>query len=96
VLERPDLKAKHWSKGQEIGGDEAMSVKAELDTIFARRSLEEWTARFAGADCCVTPILRADEALAHPLFTARAMTERKTHATEGEYWSVAPAVKFRN
>jgi alpha-methylacyl-CoA racemase len=96
VLERPDLKAKHWSAGQQIGGTEAMAVKAELDTIFGRRTLEEWIAKFADADCCVTPILRADEAVAHPLFKGRCMVERKNHPSEGEYWSIGPAVKFRN
>jgi alpha-methylacyl-CoA racemase len=96
VLERPDLKAKHWSAGQQIGGTEAMAVKAELDTIFGRRTLEEWIEKFADTDCCVTPILRADEAVTHPLFKGRCMVERKNHPSEGEYWSIGPAVKFRN
>ncbi|MEN3291794.1 MAG: alpha-methylacyl-CoA racemase [Burkholderiales bacterium] len=96
VLGRPDLKAKHWSLGQQIGGAEAMMIKAELDAIFAQRTLEEWTAKFSGADCCVTPILRADEAISHPLFKARGMVERKVHTSEGEYWAIGPAVKFRN
>lgn len=96
VLGRLDLKTKHWSLGQQIGGTEAMTVKAELDAIFALRTLEEWMARFGGADCCVTPILRADEAVSHPLFQARAMVKRNTHPTEGEHWAIGPAVKFRN
>jgi crotonobetainyl-CoA:carnitine CoA-transferase CaiB-like acyl-CoA transferase len=94
VLERPDLRTRHWSLGQEIGGADAMAVKAELDAIFARRTLAEWTGIFGGVDCCVTPILRADEAIAHPLFGARGMVERKTHPSEGEYWSLGPAIKF--
>jgi alpha-methylacyl-CoA racemase len=96
VLERPDLKARHWSMGQQVGGTDAKAVKAELDAIFAQRTMEEWTGKFARADCCVTPILSADEAISHPLFKARGMVERKDHATEGEYWSISPAVKFRN
>jgi alpha-methylacyl-CoA racemase len=96
VLARPDLKAKHWSLGQQVGGAEAMTIKAELDAIFAQRTMEEWTAKFAGADCCVTPILRTDEAISHPLFHARTMVERKAHPSEGEYWAIGPAVKFRN
>lgn len=93
-LERPDLKTRHWSLGQQIGGSDAMTVKRELDAIFVTRSLAEWSDRFAKKDCCVTPILRADEAVAHPLFSARAMVERKQHPTEGQYWSTGPAVKF--
>ncbi|RJG06219.1 CoA transferase [Noviherbaspirillum cavernae] len=96
VLGRPDLKDRHWSLGQEIGGDDAMTVKTELDRMFAEKSLFEWTKIFASADCCVTPILRADEALAHPLFQSRGMASRKTHPTEGEYWETGPAVKFEN
>lgn len=94
VLERPDLKARHWSLGQEVGGEDAMAVKAELDAIFMTHPLNYWTERFSGADCCVTPILRADEAIEHPLFRARGMAVRGTHPTEGEYWATGPAVKF--
>ncbi|MGE5622615.1 MAG: CaiB/BaiF CoA transferase family protein [Bacillota bacterium] len=96
VLQRPDLKTRHWSLGQEVGGADAMAVKAELDAIFARESLATWTERFSGVDCCVTPILRMDEAIAHPLFRARAMAVPQTHATEGPYWATGPAVKFKD
>lgn len=95
VLGRPDLKIRHWSHGQQVGGSDAMAVKAELDAIFAQRTQAEWTEKFATADCCVTPVLRADEAIAHPLFQARAMIRREEHPTEGGYWATAPAVKFR-
>lgn len=94
VLERPDLKTRHWSLGQQVGGEDAMAVKAELDDIFARHPLAAWTERFSKADCCVTPILRADEAIAHPLFQSRMMVQRKEHPTEGAYWATSPAVKF--
>ncbi len=96
LLERPDLKCRHWSLGREIGGADAQAVKAELDMIFASRSMQEWSMLFADADCCVTPVLRADEALVHPLFAARQMVERAEHPTEGIYWTVGPAVKFRD
>lgn len=94
VLQRPDLKTRHWARGQKIGGEDAMAVKAELDAIFASRSLAEWTELFAAADCCVTPILRTDEALSHPLFAARGMAVKAVHDTEGEYWKSGPAVRF--
>lgn len=94
VLERPDLKKRHWSLGQEIGGEDAMAVKAELDAIFVRQTLAHWTDKFSMADCCVTPILRADEAVAHPLFQARGTVVRKEHPSEGSYWSTGPAVRF--
>ncbi len=94
VLARPDLKARHWSLGQPVGGNDAMAVKAELDAIFAQQTMNAWAKKFADADCCVTPILRTDEALEHPLFHSRMMVERKTHPTEGDYWSTGAAVKF--
>ncbi|HZW14311.1 MAG TPA: CaiB/BaiF CoA-transferase family protein [Noviherbaspirillum sp.] len=94
VLGRPDLKARHWSCGQEVGGADAMAVKAELDAIFAQETLATWTERFSSVDCCVTPILRADEAISHPLFRERKMVEQKEHPTEGKYWATGTAVKF--
>jgi crotonobetainyl-CoA:carnitine CoA-transferase CaiB-like acyl-CoA transferase len=95
VLGRPDLKRQHWAYGQVIGGDQAMAVKAELDAIFAGATMAAWSERFAGRDCCVTPILRIDEAIASPLFQARAMIGQRTHPTEGSYWATGAAVKFR-
>lgn len=95
VLERPDLQHRHWSLGQEVGGADAMALKAELDAIFAQQTLASWSARFAAADCCVTPILRMDEALAHPLFRERGMVRDARHPTEGAYASLAPALKFQ-
>ncbi|MFA9219397.1 MAG: CaiB/BaiF CoA transferase family protein [Sphingomonadaceae bacterium] len=94
VLQRPDLKSRHWQLGQQVGGADALALKAELDAIFAQRTLAEWSAIFAASDCCVTPILRTDEALQHPLFVARAMAGQRQHATEGSYWAVAQPVKF--
>ncbi|MGB7479264.1 MAG: CaiB/BaiF CoA-transferase family protein [Burkholderiaceae bacterium] len=95
VLERPDLKQRHWSRGQRIGGADAQTLKAELDAIFAGATLAEWTAKFAGHDCCVTPVLRADEAILHPLFQARGMIARAAHPTEGEYWATGSVPRFR-
>ena len=95
ALGRADLKARHWSRGQEIGGTDAMEVKAELGGIFARHTQAFWTTEFATIDCCVTPVLRADEAIRHPLFEGRRMVAHQQHPTEGEFWAIAPAVKFR-
>ncbi len=94
TLERPDLKPKHWGYGQEPGGVEAQTIKAELDGIFAQRTMAEWTAMFADVDCCVTPILRTDEALSHPLFVQRKMARQETHPTEGLYWRIASGIKM--
>jgi crotonobetainyl-CoA:carnitine CoA-transferase CaiB-like acyl-CoA transferase len=92
VLGRPDLKGRHWQSGQQVGGEDAMAVRTELDALFATRTLAQWTEAFADVDCCVSPVLRTDEALAHPLF--RDMVARRSHETEGEYWALLPAVRF--
>ena len=49
----------------------------ELETIFGAAPLAHWRERFAGVDCCVTPILTLDEALEDPQFTARGMVVRQ-------------------
>ncbi|MDP2134787.1 MAG: CaiB/BaiF CoA-transferase family protein [Sulfuritalea sp.] len=54
-------------------GSEGRRVKAELGSVLAAKSLADWEPIFAAADCCVTPILRLDEAMAHPQIVARAM-----------------------
>lgn len=95
VLQRPDLKTRHWSLGQTIGGEDAMAVRAELDTLFITRSRDEWTALFEPADCCVTPVLSTEEAVVHPHFVARGMISPATHATEGNYLQTGPALRFR-
>jgi crotonobetainyl-CoA:carnitine CoA-transferase CaiB-like acyl-CoA transferase len=92
VLVLPDLKTRHWQLGQQVGGEDAMALKAELAAIFATRTLAQWTDAFSNADCCVSPVLRTEEALAHPLF--QHIVARRTHETEGEYWSVSPTVRF--
>ncbi len=94
VLERPDLIEEHWSKGQEIGGAEALAIKAELDQLFVAHDLAWWTSKFAAADCCVTPVLRLDEALTHPHFISRNMAAKTAHPTEGPMWQFAPSIKF--
>lgn len=94
VLDRTDLKQKHWACGQKIGGADAMAVKAELDAIFATRTMEAWTDLFAAVDCCVTPILRTDEAIAHPLFQERDVVMRRSHPTEGDYFATGSIPRF--
>jgi crotonobetainyl-CoA:carnitine CoA-transferase CaiB-like acyl-CoA transferase len=95
-LQRPDLKQHHWSLGQAIGGDDAMAIKAELDSIFAQRTMQEWTTVFAEADCCVTPILSTEEAIHHPHFIARKMAQQTSHPTEGDYWQTGCSIKFND
>jgi alpha-methylacyl-CoA racemase len=68
ILGCPELKEKHI-----VYGADAAPVKAQLTKVFASRTQKEWTEAFAGADCCVSPILAIDEALANEQLRARRM-----------------------
>lgn len=95
LLQRPDLKARHWTLGQAVGGDDAMAVKAELTQIFATRTQAAWAELFEPADCCVTPVLSTEEAIRHPHFRERRTAIASHHPTEGEHLRTAPSVSFR-
>ncbi len=62
VIAQPDLAARHWARGQIPGGFEAHCDIDRLGALFRTHPLAYWTEKFAGADCCVSPVLRADEA----------------------------------
>jgi alpha-methylacyl-CoA racemase len=66
---RPELAALHDS------GNAATEsrLRTELEAVFAAQPLAHWNAVFAGNEACVAPVLRIDEALAHPHFIARGM-----------------------
>jgi crotonobetainyl-CoA:carnitine CoA-transferase CaiB-like acyl-CoA transferase len=66
TIGRPDLVAGHLAVG-----DEGARVRAELDAVFAARTLADWVARFGGVDACVTPVATLDEALRDEQFAAR-------------------------
>jgi crotonobetainyl-CoA:carnitine CoA-transferase CaiB-like acyl-CoA transferase len=54
-------------------GNEGLRVKADLATLIGSQSLAHWQAIVSVADCCVTPVLRMDEVVAHPQVVAREM-----------------------
>jgi crotonobetainyl-CoA:carnitine CoA-transferase CaiB-like acyl-CoA transferase len=63
VLGREDWAGRHWSLGEAPGSTAARALIDELGALVASRPLAVWVERFAGADCCVTPVLDAHEAL---------------------------------
>lgn len=83
ALDRPDLCAHHWSRGEAPGSAAALAVRNELDALFATRPLADWVSRLAAVDCCVAPVLTTEEALAHPLFRERGMVALVSDAIEG-------------
>ena len=51
-----------------MGGDASMALRKELAAVFASAPLQHWTTLFEPIDACVTPVLRLDETLSHPVF----------------------------
>jgi len=90
VIERIDLKPMHRS------GDAATEarVRDELAAIFGARPLAHWEARFARADCCISPVHTLEEALADPHFRARGMPVESRHPSVGPLTQVACPVKM--
>ncbi len=68
ALGRPEWADRHWSRGQAVGGDEAMTLRAELQALFLTRPMAHWVSLLEDVDCCVTPVLSPQEAREHALF----------------------------
>jgi alpha-methylacyl-CoA racemase len=51
--------------------DDWPAMERAFSAAFATRSRDEWEARFAGTDACVTPVLSLGEAYGHPANVAR-------------------------
>jgi crotonobetainyl-CoA:carnitine CoA-transferase CaiB-like acyl-CoA transferase len=84
ILGCPELAAKHL-----VYRGEARPVKERLAAIFLTRTQTEWAAIFARADCCASPILTIEEALANEQLRARGMI-----VEEGGLTQFALPVKF--
>ncbi|MDD0817089.1 CaiB/BaiF CoA-transferase family protein [Curvibacter sp. HBC28] len=68
-LQRPDLQPRH----QPATPAECEAVRAEVQALVGAHSLAWWTEHLAGVDCCVTPILKLEQALDLPQFAERGM-----------------------
>jgi crotonobetainyl-CoA:carnitine CoA-transferase CaiB-like acyl-CoA transferase len=89
VLQRPDLKACHWETRTEPGARDAQWGKEQTSAIFASRPLAYWVEKFAGADCCVSPVLTLEESFQDPQILARGMVMR-----DGATLQFAPPLKM--
>jgi crotonobetainyl-CoA:carnitine CoA-transferase CaiB-like acyl-CoA transferase len=88
TLGREDLASEQFATG--AAGER---VRGDLAAIFRARTRDEWTATLAGVDCCVTPVLAFDEALADVQFTARRMvrSDASGHRSFAPPFALAPA-----
>lgn len=51
--------------------DQWPALTTQLSDLFASKTLEEWTALFAGSDACVAPVLSPDESRTDPHMASR-------------------------
>ena len=65
---RPEWADQHWTRGLVVGSPASMALRGELAALLANQPLEHWAAVFEPVDACVTPVLRLDETLRHPVF----------------------------
>lgn len=65
AIGRIDWADRHWQNGQAPGGEDARALIEELSTVLVSRPLAYWTSLLEHVDCCVTPVLRMDEAMEH-------------------------------
>ncbi|HEX6364330.1 MAG TPA: CaiB/BaiF CoA-transferase family protein [Albitalea sp.] len=69
VLGREELKPRHLPS--DAAGTQAL--RAELAELIGAHTLAHWQQRLQGSGCCVTPVLRLEEALEDAHFRARGM-----------------------
>jgi crotonobetainyl-CoA:carnitine CoA-transferase CaiB-like acyl-CoA transferase len=89
VLERPDLKACHWEIRTASGARDGQWGKEQTGAIFASRPQSYWVAKFAGEDCCVSPVLTLEESLDDAQIVSRGMVRR-----DGGTLQFAPPLKM--
>lgn len=83
LMGRPDL-IPHHSPATPALADWARN---EVAGVVRRHTLQEWSTKLSGTDCCVTPVLRLEEALHLPHFADRrmfveALTSRGDHMVQ--------------
>ena len=69
--------------------DKWPALSAQLETLFADRSLAHWQSVFDGTDACVAPVLTPEQSLRHPINAAR-----QTWHDSGGTIQAAPAPRF--
>lgn len=77
----PELKPNHWSLGEAPGSEAAQRTGQRVAARLRSQPLAHWTAIFERVDACVAPVLKPDEALAQPQFTARKLVHRRGDVT---------------
>lgn len=75
---RDDLVREQYTSGRR-----ADEVVAEVESIFAKHTREEWIELLRDVDCCCEPVNNFDETFSHPQVLHRNMVVEMEHPTEG-------------
>lgn len=67
------LDRERWRDAYHADESRRQVVGNELRELFRSQTQAYWVAKLEAADCCFSPVLTLDEALAHPQFAARRM-----------------------
>jgi len=78
----------------DLPGPKMDALKVEIRAVMALKSLDDWVAIFAKEDVCVEPVLRLDEAFAHPQCAAREMVVEVPKPKGGTQRQVGFPIKF--
>ncbi|MNN61079.1 formyl-coenzyme A transferase [compost metagenome] len=75
-------------------GEQGAQARAAVAAIIGAEDFDHWLRVFEGVDCCLTPVLRVDEALAHPNTVARGMVREVEHPLAGAHMEYAFPVRM--
>ncbi|MCS7073672.1 MAG: CoA transferase, partial [Bacteroidia bacterium] len=76
IIGKPELKNSHI-----VVGEDAHKVKNEIQATIIQKTLSNWLDLFENADCCVSPVLKLEEAMNHPQIIARDLVIKHPHPT---------------
>jgi crotonobetainyl-CoA:carnitine CoA-transferase CaiB-like acyl-CoA transferase len=95
VIEQPELQAEERYATARARRQNAESLIAQLDAIFAERPLAEWQARFDREDLWYAPVQTPDEVVEDPqAHAAGAFVDVPSGNGEGSFRAVATPVRF--
>jgi len=87
---KPEWVDQHWSFGHGVGTVAAQELYYSVQDWFGQQSGAFLLEKFAGIDCCFTPVIPLQETMQHPLFAERGMVKKDD---QGKSWIQSP-VKF--
>ncbi len=94
AIDRPDLRDDRRFADARARTTHSAALVRELESAFARQTLDAWRPRLDAADLIWSPVNRVDEALDDPQARALGYFETLDHATAGRFETVAPPFRI--